>query len=364
MPEPRLDRPPRPADRRQLRRRPRGRAGLRGRRRAARARRPPRRRAGAVAAEHALDAVTSSPSTSPTATRPRPPCARPSRCSAASTSSSRTPPPPSSATCSRCTRTTSTAPSTVTFTGAVDVIRAALPHLRESRGIVVATGSLMSRVPLPTWSSYSASKHALRGFLNSLRDRGARAAHRRARGDGPPRPDRHAAVRAGVQRAPAASRASRRTPTGAELVAQALVEVVVRPRPEVVLGGETPADRRRVRDRAAGRRGGAARHRPLVPQRQEAAARPGSLWEAPRATAGQRRHPRARQPARAAPARAAAAADRRRRRCASRATSRSPAGAPRGIAGELTRPVPEREPPRESLGAADGQRAGRERVSL
>src|SRR4051794_18461352 len=56
----------------------------------------------------------------------------------------------------------------VTFLGAVRVIRAALPHLRESRGTIVATGSLMSRVPLPTWSSYAASKHALRGFLNSL----------------------------------------------------------------------------------------------------------------------------------------------------------------------------------------------------
>ena len=33
----------------------------------------------------------------------------------------------------------------------------------------MATGSVMARVPLPTFSSYAASKHALQGFLNSLR---------------------------------------------------------------------------------------------------------------------------------------------------------------------------------------------------
>src|SRR5438270_396140 len=57
----------------------------------------------------------------------------------------------------------------VTFGGAVTVVREALPHLRRSRGTIVATGSLMARLPLPTWSSYAASKHALRGFLNSVR---------------------------------------------------------------------------------------------------------------------------------------------------------------------------------------------------
>ncbi len=33
----------------------------------------------------------------------------------------------------------------------------------------MATGSIMARVPLPTFSSYTAAKHALRGFLNTLR---------------------------------------------------------------------------------------------------------------------------------------------------------------------------------------------------
>ena len=57
----------------------------------------------------------------------------------------------------------------VTFTGAVDLIRAALPHLERSGGAIVATGSIVARVPLPTFCSYAAAKHALRGFLGSLR---------------------------------------------------------------------------------------------------------------------------------------------------------------------------------------------------
>jgi NAD(P)-dependent dehydrogenase (short-subunit alcohol dehydrogenase family) len=56
----------------------------------------------------------------------------------------------------------------ITFTGAVNVIRAALPHLRASRGTVVATSSLMARIPLPAFSAYAAAKHALRGFLATL----------------------------------------------------------------------------------------------------------------------------------------------------------------------------------------------------
>jgi NAD(P)-dependent dehydrogenase (short-subunit alcohol dehydrogenase family) len=57
----------------------------------------------------------------------------------------------------------------VTFMGAVDVIRAALPHLEASAGTIVVTGSIMAKVPLPTFCSYAAAKHALRGFVNALR---------------------------------------------------------------------------------------------------------------------------------------------------------------------------------------------------
>ena len=57
----------------------------------------------------------------------------------------------------------------VTFLAAVNTVRAALPHLEAAGGDIVATGSLMTRVPLPTFGSYAAAKHALRGFLSSLR---------------------------------------------------------------------------------------------------------------------------------------------------------------------------------------------------
>lgn len=58
----------------------------------------------------------------------------------------------------------------VTFGGAVNTARAALPHLTaDGGGTLIATGSMMCRVPLPAFSSYTAAKHALRGFLNALR---------------------------------------------------------------------------------------------------------------------------------------------------------------------------------------------------
>jgi NAD(P)-dependent dehydrogenase (short-subunit alcohol dehydrogenase family) len=126
----------------------------------------------------------------------------------------------------------------VTFTGAVNVIRAALPHLRESRGTVVATGSLMARAPLPTWSAYAAAKHALRGFLTSLQIEeleqrsGVRCAMVHP---GPIDTPFFAHATSGTARTP-------RVPPDAyrpEVIAQALVEVAIRPRAETVLGGET-----------------------------------------------------------------------------------------------------------------------------
>lgn len=126
----------------------------------------------------------------------------------------------------------------VTFTAAVDVIRAALPHLRESRGSIVATGSLMTRVPLPTWGSYSAAKHALRGFLNTL------AIEEREQGSGVS----VSMVHPGPIDTPLFAQASSATGNkprvppdayAADVIARALVENAVRPRRETVLGGET-----------------------------------------------------------------------------------------------------------------------------
>jgi NAD(P)-dependent dehydrogenase (short-subunit alcohol dehydrogenase family) len=57
----------------------------------------------------------------------------------------------------------------VTFTGAVNVIRAVLPVLERSAGGLVVVSSVNSRAPLPTFSAYAAAKHALRGFLGTLR---------------------------------------------------------------------------------------------------------------------------------------------------------------------------------------------------
>jgi NAD(P)-dependent dehydrogenase (short-subunit alcohol dehydrogenase family)/uncharacterized protein YndB with AHSA1/START domain len=53
--------------------------------------------------------------------------------------------------------------------GTVDTIREALPHLEDSRGAIVAVGSIAGRMPLPGMSAYTASKHGLAGFLDTIR---------------------------------------------------------------------------------------------------------------------------------------------------------------------------------------------------
>ncbi len=55
------------------------------------------------------------------------------------------------------------------FGGTVDTIRAVLPHLERSRGAIVAVGSIAGRMPLPGMSAYTASKHGLAGFLDTIR---------------------------------------------------------------------------------------------------------------------------------------------------------------------------------------------------
>ncbi len=57
----------------------------------------------------------------------------------------------------------------VNYMGAVYCARHALPHLRESRGRIVAIASLAGLMGVPTRTGYSASKHAMRGFFDSLR---------------------------------------------------------------------------------------------------------------------------------------------------------------------------------------------------
>jgi NAD(P)-dependent dehydrogenase (short-subunit alcohol dehydrogenase family) len=128
----------------------------------------------------------------------------------------------------------------VTFGGAVDVVRRTLPALQESRGTVVVTGSLMSRVPLPMLSSYAAAKFALRGFMNTLR------VEQRAQGTGV----QVAMVHPGAvatplwhQAATATGRMPRTPPEGyrPEVIADALVRAAEDPRRETMVGGEAKA---------------------------------------------------------------------------------------------------------------------------
>lgn len=56
------------------------------------------------------------------------------------------------------------------FFGYVYGARAALPHLRERRGTLINIGSVNSRVGMPHISAYVASKFAIRGWAESLRE--------------------------------------------------------------------------------------------------------------------------------------------------------------------------------------------------
>lgn len=129
----------------------------------------------------------------------------------------------------------------VTYTGAVRVIRAALPHLERSHhGVIVATGSVAARVPLPLQSPYAAAKHALRLFLASLRVelkvQGSPVRVSMVHPAPVGTPLWHQVTSTlGVQPRPV--RSVYRT----EVVAQALVECAVRPRAEVTVGGSGAA---------------------------------------------------------------------------------------------------------------------------
>ena len=57
----------------------------------------------------------------------------------------------------------------VNYMGAVYCTHHALPHLLASRGRLVGIASLTALVGVPTRSGYAASKHAMRGFFDTLR---------------------------------------------------------------------------------------------------------------------------------------------------------------------------------------------------
>ena len=57
----------------------------------------------------------------------------------------------------------------VNFFGALQITHAALPHLIDTRGMVAAISSVAGFAPLLGRTGYSASKHALHGFFDTLR---------------------------------------------------------------------------------------------------------------------------------------------------------------------------------------------------
>jgi short-subunit dehydrogenase len=57
----------------------------------------------------------------------------------------------------------------VNYLGSVYCTHAALPHIKASRGLLVAVSSLTGKTGVPTRTGYAASKHAVQGFFDSLR---------------------------------------------------------------------------------------------------------------------------------------------------------------------------------------------------
>jgi short-subunit dehydrogenase len=55
------------------------------------------------------------------------------------------------------------------FYGAVYCTKFALPHLLKQKGLIIGMSSITGLTPLPGRTAYVASKHALDGFLNTIR---------------------------------------------------------------------------------------------------------------------------------------------------------------------------------------------------
>jgi len=57
----------------------------------------------------------------------------------------------------------------VNYFGMVYCTHFALPHLKKSKGLIVGISSMTGKIGVPTRTAYAASKHAMQGFLDSLR---------------------------------------------------------------------------------------------------------------------------------------------------------------------------------------------------
>ena len=128
----------------------------------------------------------------------------------------------------------------VTFIGAVDTIRIALPLLQAGAGRIVVVSSIAGSVPIPLLSPYVAAKHALEGTVRALQ------IELRARRS----PISISLVAPGPVATPfwrrmALSGARRRPqpplPYDAAVAARAIVECLERPRRRLTVGGATTA---------------------------------------------------------------------------------------------------------------------------
>ena len=57
----------------------------------------------------------------------------------------------------------------INYLGALNCVYYALPHLKESKGMIAAITSIQSKIGVPQHTGYVASKHALQGFCEALR---------------------------------------------------------------------------------------------------------------------------------------------------------------------------------------------------
>ena len=210
----------------------------------------------------------------------------------------------------------------ITLIGAVNTVRAALPALRESRRH--DRRHRLAEQPRPAAGLELLRRGQARPARLSQHAgrRGARAAHGRPGGDGPPRTDRHAAVRRRLERAPVAPRGSRRTPTG-----RRWWRARSSPPPPTRGGRPCSAGETRLLDLTFAAARPVAETVLMLVDRwtrsgPKPAPQPGSLWEPPARRRAQRRHSRAGQHARRAAARPAPAALAGDARCGSRATWR------------------------------------------
>ena len=55
------------------------------------------------------------------------------------------------------------------YLGIVHCVHYALPHLKRSRGMIVAISSIQGKIGVPLHTGYVASKHAVQGFFEALR---------------------------------------------------------------------------------------------------------------------------------------------------------------------------------------------------